>query len=569
MDRKLQRGEVINSLIDAAYRGGISRRTFIQGLASVGIAGATAHDMAEHAAFAQSNQTAQNVNLKGEYDYIIVGAGAAGCLMAHRLSQGGTASVLVIEGGGTNIEQEKISGPLGWPTNIGSDTDWGNQTVPLTHLQNRVIAVPVGKIIGGGSSINAMMWLRGDKADFDEWEALAGPNWGFNSIAARFKKLERYAGGEGQYRGGSGPIPTQTTALSHPVTRAMIEASKEQGIPEKSNINGSSTMLGASQTDHNIENGRRVSAAHSFLLPALARSNLTLLSGTPVWRLDIVNGRCRGVVATVGGQERRFASAKEVVLCAGAIHSPKILMLSGVGPAEHLRKLGIAVVADRPEIGANLQDHVLTRIYFRSKNKMPAFEGTGVAGTTYVKSSASLPGPDIQILGRQNVFGSPDIKFDEGYAVMPGLMKAKSRGTVRLTGADPTANLLVDPNYLAEQADIDTYVRAMEMGIAIGNGRAFSDMRLDQFSLRGAGKAEIGDFVRKTFVTYFHYAGTCAMGRSASAPVDEALRVRGVDGLRVVDASVMPTLPCSNTHAPVLAIADIAADLILSGSRSV
>jgi choline dehydrogenase len=568
MDRKLQRGEAINTLIDAAYSGRISRRTFVQGLAFFGIATTAAHDMAEHAAYAQANQAAQNANLKGEYDYIIVGAGAAGCLMAHRLSQGGRASVLVIEGGGTNIEQEKIAGPLQWPTNIGSDTDWGNKTIPLAHLENRVIPVPVGKIIGGGSSINAMMWLRGDKADFDEWEALAGPNWGFNSIAARFKKLERYAGGEGQYRGGSGPIPTQTTALSHPVTRAMIEASKEQGIPEKSNINGSATMLGASQTDHNIENGRRVSAAHSFLLPALSRSNLTLLSGTEVWRLDIVNGKCRGVVANVAGQERRIAAAKEVVLCAGAIHSPKILMLSGVGPADHLRKLGISVVADRQEIGANLQDHVLTRIYFRSKNKMPAFEGTGVAGTTYFKSSTSLPGPDIQILGRQNVFGSPDIKFDEGYAIMPGLMKPKSRGSVRLTGADPTARLLVDPNYLAEQADINTYVRAMEMGLAIGNARAFSDMRLDQFSLRGAGKAEIADFVRKTFVTYFHYAGTCAMGKSASAPVDEALRVRGVEGLRVVDASVMPTLPCSNTHAPVLAIADIAADLILASPRS-
>lgn len=567
MDKDLQRGEQINALIDAAYRGRISRRTFIQGLASAGIATATAYEMAEHAAHAQTNQVVQNANLKGEYDYIIVGAGAAGCLMAHRLSQGGSASVLVIEGGGTDIGQEKIAEPLKWATNIGSDTDWGNTTVPLPHLANRVIPVPVGKILGGGSSINAMMWLRGDKADFDEWEALAGPNWGFKSIAGRFKNLERYAGGEGPYRGGSGPIPTQTTALSHPVTRAMIEASKEQGIPEKANINGSESMLGASQTDHNIENGRRVSAAHSFLLPALSRSNLTLLSGTPVWRLDISNGRCRGVVANVGGQERRFAAAKEVVLCAGAIHSPKILMLSGVGPADQLRRLGISVVADRPAIGENLQDHVLTRIYFRSKSKMPAFEGTGVSGTTYLKTSASLPGPDIQILGRQNVFGSADIKFDEGYAVMPGLMKAKSRGSVRLTAADPTARLLVNPNYLAEQADIDTYVTAMEVGIAMGNAKAFSDMRLEQFSLRGANKAEIAEFIRKTFVTYFHYAGTCAMGKDASAPVDEALRVRGVAGLRVVDASVMPTLPCSNTHAPVLAIADVAADLILGNLK--
>ena len=322
--------------------------------------------------------------------------------------------------------------------------------------------------------------------------------------------------------------------------------------------------IGTGQLDQNIENGRRVSAAHGFLLPALSRSNLALLPSAPVLRLDIASGQCRGVVVNMQGQERRFAAAKEVILCAGALHSPKILMLSGIGPADHLRQFGISVAADQPQIGANLHDHLLTRIYFRSKDKMAPTVDTGVGGTTYVKTRASLPGPDIQIYGRQNAVGSADLKPDEGYNILPGLMKPKSRGTVRLTSADPSATLAVDSNYFADQADIDTYVTGIEIGIAIGNGKAFSDIRQEQVNLRGADKAQMVDYVRRTALTYFHFAGTCAMGKSASAPVDGALRVRGIARLRVVDASVMPTLPCSNTNPPTLSLADKAAELVLA-----
>jgi choline dehydrogenase len=557
-------GEAVNALIEAAYRGRVGRRAFVRGLLAAGFTAAVARDIAEHAALAQAVQGAQLTNLKSEYDYIIVGAGSAGCVMAERLSKDGRFSVLVIEGGGTDIEQQKIAVPIMWPTNIGSDTDWGNKSIPQKHLANRVIPAPVGKIVGGGSSINATVWLRGDKADYDEWEAAVGPDWGFNSISASFKKIERAAGGESAYRGGSGPIANFKTAMGHPVTRAFIEASKEQGIPENADLNGAPSVLGAGQMDQNIANGRRVSAVHGFLLPALSRSNLTLLPAASVLRLDISAGQCRGVVASVQGQERRFAAGREVILCAGALHSPKILMLSGVGPADHLRQFGITVALDQPQIGANLHDHLLTRIYFRSKEKMPAVVDSGVSGTTYLKTRASLAGPDIQILGRQNAFGSPDLKPDEGYNILPGLMKPKSRGTVRLTSADPAATLAVDPNYFAEQADVDTYVAGVEIGIAIGNAKAFGDMRAEQVSLRGADKAQIVDYVRRTALTYFHFAGTCAMGKQTSAPVDPALRVRGVSRLRVVDASVMPTLPCANTNPPTLSLADKAAELVLA-----
>jgi choline dehydrogenase len=560
------RGERINALIDAAYGGRIGRRAFLKGLLAAGVSAAAAYDMAEHAALAQSVQATALANLKSEYDYIVVGAGSAGCVIANRLSQGGRASVLVIEGGGTDIEQQKIALPIMWPTNIGSDTDWGNKSVPQKHLANRVIPAPVGKIVGGGSSINATVWLRGDKADYDEWEAISGPDWSFSTIAERFKRIERHAGGGSTYRGDKGPIANFKTAMGHPVTGMFIAGSKEQGIPENTDLNGAPSVLGAGQMDQNIENGRRVSAVHGFLLPALSRSNLALLPSSAVLRLDIANGECRGVVASVQGQERRFAATTEVILCGGALHSPKILMLSGVGPAAHLRQHGIAVAVDAPQVGANLHDHLLTRIYFRSKEKMPPVVDTGVGGTTYLKTNASLAGPDIQILGRQNAVGSADLKPDEGYNILPGLMKPKSRGTVRLSSADPSATLMVDPNYFAEQADVDSYLVGIEAGIAIGNSEAFAGIRAEQVNLRGASKPEMIDYVRRTALTYFHFAGTCAMGRSESAPVDPALRVRGVARLRVADASVMPTLPCSNTNPPTLALAERAAEIILAAA---
>jgi choline dehydrogenase len=562
--RDISHGEKINALVEAAYGGRIGRRAFVRGLIAAGFAAAVARDMAEHAALAQSVQATALANLKSEYDYIVVGAGSAGCLIANRLSQGGRSSVLLIEGGGTDIEQQKIAMPIMWPTNIGSDTDWGNKSIPQKHLANRVIPAPVGKIVGGGSSINATVWLRGDKADYDEWEAAAGPDWGFGRISDCFKRIERFAGGGSAYRGDKGPIANFRTAMGHPVTRMFIEGSKEQGIPENTDRTAPPIVFAPGQMDQNIENGRRVSAVHGFLLPALSRSNLALLPGCSVLRLDITNGQCRGVVASLQGQERRCAAATEVILCAGALHSPKILMLSGVGPAEHLRQHGIAVAVDAPQVGANLHDHLLTRIYFRSKEKMPPTVDSGVGGTTYLKSQASLAGPDIQILGRQNAVGSADLKPDEGYNILPGLMKPKSRGTVRLTSADPNATLLVDPNYFAEQADVDSHVVGIETGIAIGNSKAFAGIRAEQVNLRGAGRTEMIEYVRRTALTYFHYAGTCAMGRSDSAPVDPALRVRGVARLRVVDASVMPTLPCSNTNPPTLSLAERAAEIILA-----
>ena len=562
MKDDLVNGDRVNALLEAAYRGRIGRRAFLKALLAAGFGAAAARELAEHAALAQSNQAARLAELKDEYDYLIVGGGTAGCVLAHRLSQDGRSSVLVIEGGGADLSQPKTVNPLLWPTNIGSDTDWGNRTLPQAGLANRVIPVPVGKIIGGGSSINGLVWLRGDKSDFDAWEAAAGPDWGFAAIAHGFLKVDRCAGGDGPYRSGSGMIANRKPAPNHVVTRAFIEASKDLGFTELADVNGGPSPIGTGQMDQNIDGMRRVSAAQPYLLPALERRNLTLLPGATVTRLAIESGRCRGVVASLPGGERRFSAAKETLLCAGALHSPKLLMLSGVGPAEHLRSHGIRVAYDAPNVGANLHDHLLVRVWWRSSGKMPPMEDTHISGITYTKSRASLPGPDIQVFARHDAAASRDLKLDEGYVVLSGLTKVASRGTVRLGGADMAAPLAINPNYLGEAADVDALVASIELGLAIGNGRSLAGIRQEQLQLRAAAKAQIAQYARETALTYFHYAGTCAMGKSRSAPVDEALRVRGVEGLRVVDASVIPELPCSNTNAPVLSLAERAAELI-------
>ena len=568
MNKSTDHGETVNSLIDLAYAGRIDRRTFVKGLLAAGLTAAVARDMAEHAAHAQANQAAQLANLKSEYDYVIVGAGSAGCVMAHRLSQDGRFSVLVIEGGGTNLDQDKISNPLLYVTNFGTDTDWGNKTVPQANLMNRTIVAPIGKIIGGGSSINAAVWLKGDKADYDTWEAAAGPSWGFTSIIKGFKRVERYAGGESEFRGGAGMIATRKPALGHPVTIGFIESAKALGKDVHLDINNIASLAGATgQQDINVDiNMRRISVAHAYLLPALTRSNLTLLPNTTVTRLEISGGDCRGVSAIVNGEQRRFSAAKEVILSAGGLHSPKILMLSGVGPEGHLRQIGIPVVVDSPNVGANLHDHLLIRLFFATKEKLPPRADTGHAGITYHRTSEVSAGPNIQIFGRSDAPGLPDLKPEEAFMILPGLTKPKSRGTVRLNSADPLAPIAVDPNYLGDPADIEAYVAGVEFAIALGNAKGFDAMRKQQLTLAGAGKAQIAEYIRSTALTYFHFVGTCAMGTSATAPVDEALRVRGVGRLRVVDASVMPAITCCNTNAPTLSLAERAADIVLATS---
>jgi choline dehydrogenase len=560
-------GERVNRLMALAYGGGISRRSFTAGLIACGFTAGAANDAATHAAWAEANQAALRAKLRDEYDYIVVGAGSAGCVLANRLSAAG-ANVLLIEGGGTDIQQPKIALTERWSSNFGTDTDWGHKSVPQKHLKDRVIVAPVGKIIGGGSSINATAWLRGSKQDYDAWESAAGPNWSFEKLVPAFKRVERYEGGENELRGGDGAIATRMPAANHPATLALIAAAKEMGFKEHFDINNTADWLeAAGQQSTNTDHGmRRFSAVHGYLYPALTRANLTLLPDTLVTKIDVENGVCRGVTTVLEGETRSFRAAKEVILSAGGIMSPRLLMLSGIGPAAHLRDLGIPVVVDAKNVGQNLHDHLLLRVFWSSNGKMPPRQDTDHAGVAYLRTNSALPGPNIQISGRQQAPGVAGLKADEGFAISPGLTKPLSRGTVRLASSDPNALAIVDPNYFAEQADVDAYVAGIEFSLALGNSKAFAEFRKDQISLKGADKAAIADYVRDNALTYFHFVGTCAMGRDQSAVVDESLRVRGVDRLRVADGSAIPQVTVSNTNPAVLTLAERAAEIILSPS---
>lgn len=559
-----RRGARIEQLIEEGFRGRIGRRRMLRGLLAAGMGLAAAREMAENAAQAQANQAARRTELEDAYDFVIVGAGSAGSLLADRLSANGRFSVLVLEAGGEALDTALLSTPGAWGRNIGSDADWGWRSVPQAGLANRPQPIPVDRVIGGSGSINAMMWLRGDRSDYDAWERAAGPGWGWAAMHDAFRRIERVEEGDATRRGTAGQLPITRPAATHPLTEPFLAAAAEAGLP-RIEINGTEQVIGAGHAEANIVGGRRVSPAHAFLLPALGRPNLTLISGARVEALEMDGTRCRGVVIALPGGTRRIAARREVVLAAGAIASPRLRLLAGIGPAEELRAAGVASRLDLPGVGRNLQDHLLLRnVVWATPAPLPAPMANAVSAMGYVRTDPALPGPDVQFVFGHVPAGSQALRLDEGWAVLVGLMKPRSRGAVRLASADPAAPPVIDPRHLSDPADVATLLRGLAVARQIGNAPALSAFRRAEQSPGAGDAAALAAFVAQNAGSYFHYAGTCAMGRGAEAVVDERLAVRGIEGLRIVDASVVPEIPAANTHAPTLMIAERAAALLLA-----
>lgn len=527
------------------------------------------------------------------YDYVIVGAGSAGCVLANRLSADPGISVCLIEAGGKD-KSLMIRMPAGVGSLIkeANPANWGFYTTPQQHMNNRKLWWPRGKGWGGSSSINGMIYIRGHARDYDQWRQSGLTGWGYGDVLPYFRRSEGYRGDASIHHGTDGPLAVEESPLDSAAYNAFIKAGEQAGHPVTKDFNGA-RQEGMGPYQRTINDGERWSTSYAFLRPIIGeRSNLTVRSTALVSKILFRGGRAHGVevVEKKGAEPGRIEARKEVILCAGAVQSPQILKLSGLGPADELREHGIPLIVDRPEIGRNLQDHLDVTVIHKMTQKLSAYSqqaglkkiGVGLnyllrkkgpgrdnflqAGA-FLKSREGLDRPDLQLHYVNAIMiehGRQQMNAD-GFTIHACQLRPESRGTVTLASGDPFDHPLIDPNYLATEEDR----RAMREGVKICReivGQdAFSSLRGDEV-LPGAEvktDEQIDAFIRETGETIYHPVGTVRMGIDDAAPLDGDLKVRGVEGLRVVDASVMPTLIGGNTNAPTIMIAEKAADLIL------
>ncbi|MBO6688623.1 MAG: choline dehydrogenase [Henriciella sp.] len=527
------------------------------------------------------------------FDYIIVGAGSAGCVLANRLSADGKHSVLLLEAGGSD-RNILIAMPTALSYPMASKTyNWGYESDPEPHVDNRRITCPRGKGLGGTSSINGMVYVRGHACDFDEWEAAGATGWGYADCLPYFKRAETWQGGEGDYRGGSGPLGVTggNNMERNPLYQAFVDAGVEAGYPRTDDYNGYCGE-GFGPMHMTVSRGVRESTSRAYLRPAQKRSNLTVLKHVLVDQLILDGKRVTGVSGTHKGKPIQLSAGKEVILSAGSIASPMILQRSGIGPAALLSRLGIPVRHDLGGVGENLQDHM--EVYFQFHCTQPVslnsklnlfskffigarwfFFKSGLGATNhfescaFIRSRSGLKSPDIQyhfLPAAMRYDGTPSIA-GHGFQVHVGPNKPKSRGRVEITSADPAAHPSILFNYLQHEDDIAAWRQCIRLTREIIDQPALDAYRGAELQpgLDVSSDDEIDTWVRQNVESAYHPCGTARMGQGddADAVVDTACRVRGLEGVRIVDASVFPTVPYGNINAPTIMVAEKAADLIL------
>ena len=523
------------------------------------------------------------------FDYIVVGAGSAGCAVANRLTEHPDTRVLLLEAGGAD-RSLYIRMPAAIIRAIGNPKiDWCYQAEPDPSRNDRVDLWPAGKTLGGSSSINGMLFVRGAADDFDRWAAEGCPGWSYADVLPFFRRMESSPLGDDRYRGRTGPVRTAALRTTHPLAHTFVQAAVETGLTLNQDYNGAS-QEGVAYTEVNQQRGRRFNAASAYLHPVRRRRNLVLRSRSACRRLLFRNGRCAGVEYRQGGRLYRAEAAREVILCAGAIASPKLLMLSGIGPAEQLREAGIEVVRDLPGVGANLQEHpegmvgidVNVSTYNTEINSWKIvlhglnwlLFGRGPATSPYphavafIRSTPDEPRPDIQVQLGPYAFSFSEegvIPYDRpAISAAINVSHPRSRGCIRLRSADPNAPPIISHALLADDDDLERLIQGCRKVREILNGATFAPYRIGE-RLPGPDVQsgdEWRDYLRRTAFLGYHPVGTCKMGGDALAVTRPDLSVRGIDGLRVADASVMPSLTSGNTNATAMMIGERAADLI-------
>ena len=534
------------------------------------------------------------------FDYVIVGAGSAGCVLANRLSADPDRSVLLIEAGGRDrnplFRLPMLMGRL-FQSGI---YNWRYHTEPVASLEGRSLYWPRGKVLGGSSTINGMIYVRGNRHDYDRWSQMGLAGWSYEEVLPAFRRSEGHVERDGTYHGTGGELTVCRARGENPLFDAFVQAGRQAGHPLNDDFNGAE-QEGVGRYDFTIRRGRRCSASAAFLSPIRQRRNLAILTDSLVRRVIVEAGRATGIEVAQGGETRALRAEREVILCAGTVNSPQLLMLSGIGTGDDLRRHGIRVVHELPGVGRNLQDHVDCVLAYACTRPITLYRelradrlirsviegmllGRGVATTfpyeagAFLKSRAEALAPDIQVhfmpalesaasLHLPNPFKEAPVEKSHGFSMRVGPVNPESRGWIGLRSADPADAPLIQPNYLQSEADCRTTIAGIRMVRDVVAQLAFDAYRGPELAPGDAvqSDAELTAWLRANAMTTFHPVGTCRMGTDPMAVVDARLAVRGIAGLRVADASVMPVITSGNTNAPAIMIGEKAAEFIGGG----